>query len=176
MPYAAMLTITVEDPGSPDARALMDELCDTLVAITGDGGRSSFDPDDVRGAQACFVVARAVACEGASDGALRPVGCGAFRPLQPGIGELKRMYARPETHGVGTALLAFLEAEAVALGLRALWLSTRVVNERAHRFYESRGYARIPNFGRYVGRMQSVCLAKTLVPGSHSEQTPRQDP
>jgi GNAT superfamily N-acetyltransferase len=163
-----MLTIFAEDPGSPDARALMDELSDTLVSITGDAGRSSFDPEDVRHPQARFVVAR--------DAQSRPVGCGALRPLQPGIAELKRMFARPGTRGVGSALLAFLEAEAAALGYRALWLSTRVVNERAIGFYESRGYARIPNFGHYAGHTQSVCLAKALPAESLPGTDPRQPP
>lgn len=161
-----MLTITAEDPGSPDARALMDELSDTLAAITGDPGRSSFDPDDVRHPQARFALAR--------DARSMPLGCGALRPLQPGIAELKRMYARPGTRGVGSALLAFLEAEAAALGYRALWLSTRVVNERAIGFYTARGYVRIPNFGRYAGRTQSVCLAKAL--DSSTNTDPRQTP
>ena len=158
-----MLTITAEDPGSPDARALVDELSDTLAALTGDPGRSSFDPDDVRHPRARFAVAR--------DAQSRPVGCGALRPLQPGVAELKRMYARPGTRGVGSALLAFLEAEAATLGYHALWLSTRVVNERAVGFYESRGYARIPNFGHYAGRTQSVCLAKVLDSSQNRSET-----
>ena len=48
------------------------------------------------------------------------------------------------------------------MGYHALWLETRLVNERAVRFYESRGYKRIPNFGKYVGNTAAVCFEKRL--------------
>jgi GNAT superfamily N-acetyltransferase len=150
-----MLTILAADPGTPDAVALIDELSAALAAITGDSGRSSFDPDDVRVAGALFVVARNL------DG--QPLGCGAFRPLEDGIAEVKRMYARPGNRGVGRALLAHLEAQAATMGYLALWLETRAVNERAVRFYAAHGYSRIPNYGKYAGNPEAVCLAKQLV-------------
>jgi GNAT superfamily N-acetyltransferase len=149
-----MLRIRAEDPGTPNAIVLVDELSAALAAITGDSGRSSFDADDIRVAGARFVVARG------ADG--QAVGCGALRPLADGIVELKRMYARPGSRGAGSALLAFLEAEAAALGYRAIWLSTRVGNARAVGFYHARGYVTIPNYGKYAGRSDSVCLAKQL--------------
>jgi GNAT superfamily N-acetyltransferase len=149
-----VLTIRAEDPGTPDAIALVDELSAALAAITGDSGRSSFDPDDVRVARARFFVAR--------NAGGQAVGCGAIRPLADDIAEVKRMYARPDNPGAGSALLAFLEAQAAALGYRAIWLETRAINERAVRFYLTRGYSRIPNYGKYVGNAQAVCLAKQL--------------
>lgn len=149
-----MLAIRAEDPGTPDAIALIDELSAALAAITGDSGRSSFDPDDVRVARARFVVARN------ADG--QAVGCGAIRPLSDDIAEVKRMFSRPDNPGTGTALLAFLEAQAAALGYRAIWLETRAINERAVLFYLARGYARIPNYGKYTGNAEAVCLAKQL--------------
>lgn len=149
-----MFTISPEDPASPDSQALMEELSSTLANITGDSGKASFDPDDVRVAKACFVVAR--------DADRRAVGCGAFRPLQEGIAEVKRMYSRPGTSGVGSAILAFLERAAADFGYAAIWLETRLVNERAVLFYERRGYRRIPNFGKYVGNPKAVCLEKRL--------------
>ena len=75
-----MLSIRAEDPSAPDVAALIEELCAALAAITGDSGRSSFDPDDVRVAGACFVVARD------QDG--QAMGCGALRPLEDGVAEL----------------------------------------------------------------------------------------
>jgi GNAT superfamily N-acetyltransferase len=149
-----MLSIAPEDPASIDSLELMEELSSTLASITGDSGKSSFDPDDVRGSNACFVVAR--------DAEGRAVGCGAFRPLQERVAEVKRMYSRPGTGGVGSAILAFLEVAAVKLGYRALWLETRLVNKRAVSFYERRGYRRIPNFGKYVGNPKAVCFEKRL--------------
>jgi ribosomal protein S18 acetylase RimI-like enzyme len=78
------------------------------------------------------------------------------------VAEVKRMFARPGQAGVGSAVLAYLEGEAAALGYRALWLETRLVNTRAVRFYEARGYARIPNYGRYAGRPEAACFEKRL--------------
>ena len=78
-----MLEITLEDPASAAAEMLIAELSATLARITGDSGRSSFDPGDVRGPKACFVVAR--------DGEGQAIGCGGLRPLEANIAEVKRM-------------------------------------------------------------------------------------
>ena len=72
------------------------------------------------------------------------------------------MYAAPGTSGVGSAVLAHLESEAAKLGYSEVWLETRAVNSRAVAFYEQRGYSRISNFGKYVGRAEAVCFAKRL--------------
>ncbi|NVM77802.1 GNAT superfamily N-acetyltransferase [Duganella sp. SG902] len=148
------IQLAMEDPGAADSLALMDELSTALEAITGDGGRSSFDVDDVRGPMACFVVARDL--NGAA------LGCGALRPLEPGVAEIKRMYARHGTSGVGSAVLRYLEEEAVAMGYQAIWLETRLVNRRAVDFYEARGYTRIANYGKYIGNPLAVCFEKQL--------------
>lgn len=63
--------IMPEDPATPAAVALIQALSDTLAAITGSNGRTSFNPDDVRGPNSLFVVAR-----NARNSA---VGCGGFR-------------------------------------------------------------------------------------------------
>lgn len=148
------IQLAMEDPGAADSLALMDELSTALEAITGDGGRSSFDVEDVRGPMACFVVARDL--NGAA------LGCGALRPLEPGVAEIKRMYARHGTSGVGSAVLRYLEEEAVAMGYQAIWLETRLVNRRAVDFYEARGYTRIANYGKYIGNPLAVCFEKQL--------------
>lgn len=148
------LSITTAAPDSDEARGLLDALSDTLAAITGDSGRSSFDPADVRGPGARFVIAR--------DASGEAVGCGAYRPLQPGIAELKRMFARTRSGGIGRSLLAELEHSAAADGYRELWLETRRVNLTAVAFYRAHGYREIPNFGRYIGRPEAICFSKTL--------------
>ncbi len=150
-----MYTITPEDPTSAVSCQLMDELSAILTGITGDSGRSSFDPNDVRVPKALFVVAR-------NEGG-QAIGCGAFRPLREGIAEIKRMYSRPGSAGVGSTILAYLETEAASMGYKALWLETRLVNERAVRFYERRGYSRIPNYGKYIGNPKAVCFEKRLM-------------
>jgi ribosomal protein S18 acetylase RimI-like enzyme len=148
-----MLRVVHVDPDHADARRVVAQLDAALAAITGDSGAASFDPQDCRGALACFVLAYA------ADGSA--VGCGAVRALAGDIGELKRMYARPGS-GAGAYLLAALEQYAAACGYRHLWLSTRRVNARAVAFYERHGYAPVAPYGRYVGRAASICLGRRL--------------
>jgi len=166
IPARPSITVAAEDPAGADAQALMAALSQALAAITGSDGRASFDVEDVRGNRARFVVAR--------DGQGRPLGCGALRPLgvddgaegRPETAEIKRMFAVPGTAGVGSAVLAFLEAEASSLGYAQAWLETRLVNTRAVGFYERRGYARIANYGRYRGNAAAVCFGKRLAAGA----------
>jgi len=147
-----VIVVVTEDPGTADAMVLLDELSAALQAITGSSGKASFDANDVRVENARFVVARNV------NG--HPVGCGAFRPLATGVAEIKRMYSR--VPGAGSAVLAFLEQEAQQLGFVALQLETRAVNQKAVSFYERHGYTRIPNYGKYAGKVEAVCFEKQL--------------
>lgn len=103
-----MILIEDADPDHGDARGLIAALSQRLAAITGSSGQASFDADDVRGPGAAFLLAR--------DEEGRAIGCGALRPLQPGVAEIKRMYAAVAGQGVGSAVLAALEAKAKSLG------------------------------------------------------------
>ena len=150
------LVILAADAASPDARQLLDALSDELLRINGDSGRSSFDAEAAtpRGG---FYIAR--------DGAGELLGCAALRPLgepDSATAELKRMYARPGSTGVGAALLAHVEAQARVHGYQALYLSTRVANARAVAFYAKHGYTPVVAWGKYVGAAQSVCLGRQL--------------
>ncbi len=156
-----MIILARCDPEHPDARLLADELSATLSGITGDSGKASFAAEQARAPRALFVVAR--------DETGQLLGCGALRPLDTGVptldaavGEVKRMYARPGTEGVGAALLDYIERAAVDFGYSALWLETRRVNQRAVAFYLRHGYGEIANFGKYVGRQDAICLGKRL--------------
>jgi ribosomal protein S18 acetylase RimI-like enzyme len=148
-----LITVAPADPDSLEARALLGELGAALAAITGSDGSASFDAADVRGERACFLLARD------ADGLA--LGCGALRPLAGDVAELKRMYARPGS-GAGRFILEALERQASRFGYSEVWLETRKVNGRAVAFYEKHGYLVIPNYGKYVGRAEAVCLRKTL--------------
>lgn len=152
--YKLLPQVAEADPGAAEAQALLAELDGALQAISGDSGSGAFRADDARGAAGRFAVAR--------DAQGRALGCGALRPLEEGVAEVKRMYARPGTQGVGSALLAWLEAEARRIGYRALRLETRLVNTRAVQFYLKHGYRRIDNFGRYAGNPAAACFEKSL--------------
>ena len=151
-----MIAISLCDPDSAEASVLVAELSAALAAITGDSGQSSFAVADVRVARSLFAVARG------ADGAL--LGCAALRPLDElaGTGEVKRMFARPGTQGVGAALLAFVESAARDMAYAALALETRKVNRRAVAFYRKHGYKVISNYGKYIGRDDAICLGKAL--------------
>lgn len=146
--------IAPEDPTSKDAQQLMAELSNVLTDITGASGQASFDVADVQGPRAVFMLARDV--EG------KPVGCGALRPLSAQIGEVKRMYARAQSRGVGTAILQALENYARKSGYTLLRLETRRVNIQAVEFYLRHGYQPIPNYGKYEGNPAAICFEKHL--------------
>jgi len=148
------ITITEEDPNTPDAINLIDELSETLASITGDSGRNSFELSDVKVPRAIFVVARN------RDG--NAIGCGAFRPINENTAEIKRMYTKPKSMGVGTEILAYLEARVKEYGYTFLRLETRLVNYKAVLFYEKNGYKRIPNYGKYIGNSKAVCFEKCI--------------
>lgn len=69
---------------------------------------------------------------------------------------------RTKAIGIGTKILSYLEAQAMEMGYKSLWLETRLINHQAVSFYESRGYYRIPNYGKYVDRLDAVCFEKRL--------------
>ncbi len=149
-----MHQVSTANPKSSDAQALLEALSCTLQQITGSSGKASFDPEDVLVEGACFAIARTPS--GVA------IGCGALRPLEPGVAELKRMFSASGQKGVGSSILEFLELKAVQLGYREVWLETRRVNQRAVAFYSRHAYNEIQSFGRYVGRPEAICLGKRL--------------
>ncbi|SFG27384.1 Acetyltransferase (GNAT) family protein [Duganella sp. CF458] len=152
--YKLLPCVAAADPCEPDAVALMAELDAALQAITGDSGRSGFSAEDTHGEAGRFAVAR--------DAQGKALGCGALRPVGDSVAEIKRMYARPGSKGIGSAVLAWLEGEARRIGYRALRLETRLANRRAVQFYLAHGYRRTDNFGRYAGNPAAACFEKTL--------------
>jgi len=78
----------------------------------------------------------------------RAIGCGALKPLDGSTGEIKRMWVAPEARGLGVArrLLAALEAEARALGLRRVVLDTNRSLLEAQAMYRKAGYRDIERY------------------------------
>ncbi len=146
--------ISKADPESLAAAELMDELSDTLQAITGDSGRSSFDTADIKHPRGLFVIAY--------NNQQEALGCGAIRQAEGNSAEIKRMYARYKGAGIGSAILSYLEKQAKELGYVSLKLETRLINHNAVCFYESMGYKRIGNYGKYAGNGEAVCFEKII--------------
>jgi GNAT superfamily N-acetyltransferase len=76
------------------------------------------------------------------------IGCGAVRTLEPGVGEIKRMWITPSQRrrGLGTRLLHELEDASRALGHQTLRLDTNEALVDAMRLYEAHGYVRIDRY------------------------------
>jgi len=148
------LTTQLSSPADPEALPLLDALSDELHARFGSDGRARFAGWDEHDPRYIFVLAR--------DGEGRPVGCGAVRPIGPGVGEVKRMFAAVPRQGVGSAVLERLVKEARTGGYGALWLQTRWSNGTAVAFYRSHGFTVRENYGHYAGRTQCACFEPRL--------------
>ncbi len=94
-----------------------------------------------------------------------PAACGALRPFAAeGTAEIKRMFVRPPFRGRGLSrrVLVDLEGEARALGYHEVVLETGIRQPEAIALYESAGYTRIPNYGKWEGNDLSRCYRKVL--------------
>jgi len=93
------------------------------------------------------------------------IGMGALKRHADGIGEVKRMYKRPEARGlgVGGAIVARLEQLARDEGLKRLVLETGANFDVAQRVYERGGFARCKPVLDYPPSPWTAFYAKALV-------------
>lgn len=153
-----VLEIMPVDPRSPEASELIRELSEEIARrydYIADGS-GLFKAEDVLVERSAFVI-------GYAEG--RAVACGALRPLEDTVAEIKRMYVRPQYRGCGysKAILAELERLAWEKGYTSIRLETGSRQLEAIGLYERSGYSRIPTFGIYVesGWSEwSVCFEK----------------
>ena len=92
------------------------------------------------------------------------VGVIALKPLSPSVGEIKRLYVKPEARGFGAgrALAVAVIGEARRIGFCELKLDTLPKLEGAIALYRGLGFEPIPPYGShpYPGL---ICLGKILV-------------
>jgi putative acetyltransferase len=96
----------------------------------------------------------------------RAIGMGALRRHADGIGEVKRMYTRPEARGlgIGKAIVAEIVKLARAEGCRQLVLETGAVPgfSSAWRVYEGHGFQRCGAVLDYTDSPHNIFYAKSL--------------
>jgi DNA-binding MarR family transcriptional regulator/GNAT superfamily N-acetyltransferase len=140
---ASAIEVGVRDPRDPAARACL-RAYEEELARRFDGG---FDParsisagdHEMTPPEGLFLVALLHG---------EPAGCGALK-FHPGApAEVKRMWVSPSVRGLGLGrrLLAELETQAAAHGVRVLRLETNQTLTEAVALYRSAGYREVPAF------------------------------
>lgn len=149
------LELTLARPG--DSRTIIDMTAAYLQALGLDRDTGGLDrdlADPLRAyRQGGFILAR-------RRGVV--IGCCGLRILEPGLGEIKRMYVDSSCRGLGLGR-AVLEAVidlARALELSRLVLDTRLDLTAANRLYESVGFMDIPDYNANprAGRFMALDL------------------
>jgi len=137
---AGVIEVRHEPPDSPAATALFDEYMELVRERAG---------RDMRDAEHIFATAEAFDGPGSAwlvvyDGE-QPVACGGLRPLEPGTGEIKRMFvsATARRRGHARRLLGELETIARDAGNRRIRLLTTELLPEAIALYRSSGYHEI---------------------------------
>lgn len=139
--------IALERADTEDARACLDfyyaELAERFEAGFDPDAVKNFDPAEMMPPKGWFVVARI-------DG--EAVGCGALKILEPGVGEIKRVWTSASVRGQGVAraIMDRLEAIAAEQGMRAVRLDTNRALTEAQAFYLKRGYRQISRYNDNV--------------------------
>lgn len=138
-----MTAVRIEAADSADARSCLEqyyaELAQRFEAGFDPDAVANFDPAEMTPPKGWFVLAR---LEG------RAVGCGALKALQPGIGEIKRVWIDPSVRGRGAAgkIMDLLEQIAMEQGMGAVRLDTNRALTEARLFYVKRGYREIARY------------------------------
>lgn len=145
--------IKTANPNDEKVLEIIEELSVNLYLRFGSDGKNSFTDWKYNNPKYVFTIAEI-------DNKI--VGCGAIRPLEENIGEIKRMYSKYPGKKIGQTILSYLEAKARFLGYSDLVLETRTKNKSAIQFYEKQDYKIIPNYGKYKDRPEAVCLGKSL--------------
>jgi N-acetylglutamate synthase-like GNAT family acetyltransferase len=120
-----MIEIRESSIESEDAVVLIEELNQFLTKITGDDGTIHFRDTDVEQERSVFLI-------GYIDG--EPCACGALRQLAKDCAEIKRIYTRKNTLGMGHRILTALEEKAREYQYQQLFLETRDQNTHAIAF------------------------------------------
>lgn len=149
------ISIARESPLQDDVRQLIGELNVALLALTPPEFCYHMTAEEMAGADTTVFVAR---------GNGEAVACGALRRHGNGIGEVKRMYTRPEWRGrnIGGRILDEIERLARTERMQRLVLETGDRHFAAWRVYERGGFTRCGPVLDYPDTDWSVFFEKPL--------------
>ena len=150
------IAISEERPDAPDAVQLLAELDKHLNALPyPPESRHAFSIDKLLRENVLFFVARQ------GD---QPVGCCGLKLFGSEYGEVKRMYVRPASRGlgIGKAMLKHLSDYAKDRQAELLRLETGIHQLEAIGLYEAFGFVRIAPFGEYEEDPNSVYFEMTI--------------
>jgi len=152
-PALTLVEVMTEDPRSVE---LISEVQKVYVGLYGSEDDSPIAAQEFVPPSGTFLLALD------PDG--HPIGCIGVRRHEDQVGEVKRMYVRPEhpRRGHARALLVAAEDRARELGYTALILETGEPQPEAMTLYVSHGYRRIPGFGHYRCAPQSHSFLREL--------------
>ncbi len=149
------VSVASEDPRQSDVAALVEQLSQTLLALTPAEACHHMSVDEMAEANTTVFVAR---------DAGKAVACGALKQHPDSTGEVKRMFCLPETQGkgVGRKILQEIIARAEQMGLKSLVLETGWNYEAALHLYESSGFERCGPVLDYPDHPESVFYKRPL--------------
>ena len=149
------VAIAIESPLTDEVRSLIAELNKTLLALTPAEFCYHMTAEEMAEPDTTVFVAREAGVA---------VACGALKRHGGGIGEVKRMYTKPEYQGrgIGGAILAEIEMLARGEGLACLVLETGDRHPAAWRVYERGGFTRCGAVLDYPDTEWSVFYEKGL--------------
>ncbi len=139
-----------------DAHRLAEAMSDEMkVRYDDNEGASPAHPEDFLPPYGVFLL-------GVVEG--QEVACGGLRLLQPGVGEIKRMYVEPAQRGRGLSrqLLRALLEHARDVGLSEVRLETGTLQPEAIALYLSEGFVPIAAYGHFADHPQTLCYALVL--------------
>jgi putative acetyltransferase len=149
------IVIAAERADQPDIKSLLTEGDAFYAGLYPPLSNHRLEVSELLGPDVVFCAAR-------QNGHL--LGVGALVTRGPDWAELKSMYVVDEARGqgIGRRILEFLEARAVAAGLKLLRLETGNKQPEALRLYRGAGFADVPPLAGYAPDPNSLFLEKRL--------------
>jgi putative acetyltransferase len=95
------------------------------------------------------------------------VSCCSVCEIEPGVGEVKRVFVKPQYRrkGIAESMMESLEEQAAECGFKFLRAETGHKQPEAIAMYQKLGYYDIDKYGEYINDPNSLCMEKRLTNG-----------